>query len=149
MLQNAARLLIRISANLEAFPAHAAAILTSTVVECHRQVAVLPLSSHLKSLPATCVCVLITRPEGYCSCAHHHAHVGSEFPAHLSAQESVGPLQSTSPICKPACDLAICRAGLAGAAYTHATRLMEPELKAALNPAYKRKIEGLVRRRER
>ena len=26
---------------------------------------------------------------------------------------------------------------------------MQPELKAALNPAYKRKIEGLVRRRER
>ena len=38
VLQNAARLLVRISASLEAFPAHAAAILTSTVVECHRQV---------------------------------------------------------------------------------------------------------------
>ena len=76
LLQTAARLLIRISGSLDAFPSHAAAILTSTVVECHR-------------------------------------------------------------------------AGLAGAAYTHATRLMQPELKAAVNPAYKRKIEGLVRRRER
>ena len=36
VLQNAARLLVRIAAHLDAFPAHAAAILTSTVVECHR-----------------------------------------------------------------------------------------------------------------
>ena len=73
--QNAARMLLRVSAELDAFQPHAAAILTSAVVECHR-------------------------------------------------------------------------AGLTGSAYAHATRLMQPELKAAINPAYKRKIEGLVRRRE-
>ena len=47
-LQNAARLLVRISANLEAFPAHAAAILTSTVVECHRYVPFIRPGSHLR-----------------------------------------------------------------------------------------------------
>ena len=68
-------MLLRVAAELDSFHQHAAAILTSTVVECHRS-------------------------------------------------------------------------GLVGTAYTHATRLMQPDLKAAINPAYKRKIEGLVRRRE-
>ena len=68
-------MLLRVAADLGSFQQHAAAILTSTVVECHR-------------------------------------------------------------------------AGLGGAAYRHAAQLMQPELKAAIVPAYKRKIEGLVRRRE-
>lgn len=74
-LQNAARMLLRVAAELAAFQQHAAAVLTSTVVECHR-------------------------------------------------------------------------AGLAGAAYRHAAQLMQPGLKAGIPAAYKRKIEGLVRRRE-
>ncbi|KAK9791815.1 hypothetical protein WJX73_007446 [Symbiochloris irregularis] len=74
--ENAARMLVRVANELELFQPHAAAVLTSAVVECHR-------------------------------------------------------------------------AGMGATAYTHAARLIkQPELKAAINPAYKRKIEGLVRRRE-
>ena len=117
-LQTAARLLVRISANLDAFPAHAAAILTSTVVECHRRAAAAAAHGRRDLLQPWLACRLSLLS--------------------LLAQHLV----------RSACTRA-CRAGLAGAAYTHATRLMQPELKAALNPAYKRKIEGLVRRRER
>ncbi len=40
------------------------------------------------------------------------------------------------------------RAGLSAAAYDLAAALMRPENRDAINPAYARKIEGIVRRRE-
>ncbi len=40
------------------------------------------------------------------------------------------------------------RAGLSASAYDCAAMLMRPEHKDAINPAYRRKIEGIVRKRD-